>query len=232
MGSTRLPGKVLAHLGGETVLARVARRLSRANLVHQVVIATSMQAADLAIVKECDRLQLPCFRGAESDVLDRYYAASHEFHADVIVRVTSDCPLIDPQIVDRTISVFQGATADYASNVVRRTYPRGLDVEVFTRQALERAWSEAREAYQREHVTPYFNEHPERFRIASDSWDEDYSQFRWTLDTYEDLKLIRTIYSRFDNRDDFGWQKALALMIREPWLAELNCHIVQKEVHA
>ena len=148
-----------------------------------------------------------------------------------MVRITSDCPLIDPQIVDETISAFRGRSADYASNTVVHTYPRGLDTEVFSRAALERAWIQARKSYEREHVTPYFYEHPELFRIASVCGRADYSHFRWTLDTAEDLQLIREIYSSFGNQDTFGWQEALALMERKPELGNLNSRISQKSLH-
>ena len=232
MGSTRLPGKVLMEIGGRTALARVVRRLSRAAFVNEVVVATSNLPADDAIVGECERLGTRCFRGSEADVLDRYYWAAKNFDADAVVRITSDCPLIDPQLVDETIRVFETQEADYASNVIPRTYPRGLDTEVFTAEALAWAWLEAREPHQREHVTPYLYEHPEIFRMASAVADEDFSQHRWTLDTPEDLDLIRAIYSRFDNRDDFSWREVLVLMEREPELSRMNAHIVQKAVLA
>ena len=163
-------------------------------------------------------------------MLDRYYQAAHANAADAVVRVTSDCPLIDPELVDDTVEVFGTEHADYASNVFPRTYPRGLDTEVFTVAALDRAWSEAREPHQREHVTPYLYEHPEIFRLASLSGDADYSHYRWTLDTREDLELLRAIYSRFDGRDDFSWQEVIHLMEREPELAELNSQVLQKSV--
>ena len=171
-----------------------------------------------------------CFRGEEQDVLDRYYQAARANAADAVVRITSDCPLIDPELVDETVEVFRDEHADYASNVFPRTYPRGLDTEVFSFDALDRAWREAREAHQREHVTPYLYEHPQIFKLASLSGAADYSRYRWTLDTREDLELLRAIYSRFDGRDDFSWQEVLRLMEREPELAELNSQVLQKSV--
>lgn len=230
MGSSRLPGKVLMDLGGGTVLARVVRRLERSQQISRVVVATTSAPVDQAIVSECERLQVPCFRGSEDDVLDRYYQAARLYPAGAVARITSDCPLIDPQLVDETIRVFRDEQADYASNVFPRTYPRGLDTEVFTCAALERAWREAREPYQREHVSPYLYQHPERFRLASVSGDVDHSHYRWTVDTPGDLELLRTIYSRFDNCDDFHWQDVIALMEREPELAELNSQVLQKSL--
>ena len=228
MGSTRLPGKVLLDLGGQSALARVVRRLSRAKLIADVVVATSELPGDGPIVSECQHLGTACFRGSEVDVLDRYYWAAKAKDADAVVRITADCPLIDPQVVDETIQVFQAEQADYASNVIPRTYPRGLDTEVFTMEALAWAWLEAREPHQREHVTPYLYEHPETFKIASAIARANFGHHRWTLDTAEDLQLIRAIYSRFDNRDDFSWRDVLALVEREPELTHLNSHIVQR----
>jgi spore coat polysaccharide biosynthesis protein SpsF len=232
MGSTRLPGKVLMGLHGKSVLARVVKRLRRARLVDCIVVATTNRPNDDVIVRECNSLQVACLRGSETDVLDRYWQVAHWFGAEVIVRVTSDCPLIDPELADETIQAFLSQPADYASNALERTYPRGLDTEVFTITALERAWREAREPYEREHVTPYIYEHPELFMLVSVRDERDYSAYRLTLDTHEDLQLIRTIYSRFEGRDDFGWRDVLALMEREPELAELNARVLQKAVHA
>jgi len=230
MGSSRLPGKVLMDLGGETTLARVVRRLQRSRQVTKIVVATTTESADEVIVEECERLQVSCFRGSEQNVLDRYYQAAHENAAEAVVRVTSDCPVIDPELVDETVEVFRDEHADYASNVFPRTYPRGLDTEVFSFDALDRAWREAREAHQREHVTPYLYEHPQIFKLASLSGAADYSRYRWTLDTREDLELLRAIYSRFDGRDDFSWKEVLRLMESEPELAELNSQVLQKSV--
>jgi len=232
MGSSRLPGKVLIDLGGQTVLARVVQRLKRAALANQIVVATSMAAKDDGVVSECERIPVHCFRGSEHDVLDRYYTCAKHYAPDTVVRITADCPLIDPEIVDRTIQAFLDNACDYASNTLVPTYPRGLDVEVFTSAALADAYREACHSYEREHVTPYLYEHPELFRLVSVMGDADHSQYRWTLDTAEDLKLLRAIYSRFSNRGDFGWREVLDLMQREPQLADMNAYVIQKAVHA
>jgi spore coat polysaccharide biosynthesis protein SpsF len=231
MGSTRLPGKVLMDLGGETVLARVLGRLRRAIMIEEIVVATTDSAADDAIIRECERLEVSCFRGSEQNVLDRYYAAARMFAAEVVVRITSDCPVIDPDLVNETIRAFQLQGGDYCSNSIPRTYPRGLDTEVFTMNALEQGWRHAYEPYEREHVTPYFYEHPELFRLVSHQGQIDYSQYRWTLDTEEDLELLREIYARFGNKDDFSWREVIQLMEHEPELAELNSHVIQKTLH-
>ena len=232
MGSTRLPHKVLMDLGGESVLARVIRRLSRSRMVSELIVATTDSSGDDAIVRECQRLGVSCFRGSEHDVLDRYYQAARAAVAESVVRITSDCPLIDAALVDDTVGTFVEQQADYASNVFPRTYPRGLDAEVFTMTALNRAWRQASEPHQREHVTPYFYEHPETFKLASTRSESDYSAYRWTLDTAEDLELLRNIYARFGNQDNFGWREVVMLMEREPELAELNTHVVQKSLNA
>jgi spore coat polysaccharide biosynthesis protein SpsF (cytidylyltransferase family) len=167
MGSTRLPGKVLMDLAGKTVLARVVSRLRRAERVDEIVVATTDSLADDAIVPECHQLKVEYFRGSENDVLDRYYQTARVCAAGAVVRITSDCPVIDPQLVDETIRLLQQQGGDYCSNVLPRTYPRGLDTEVFTVAALEQAWREARDPSEREHVTPYFYRHPELFRLVS-----------------------------------------------------------------
>ncbi len=231
MGSSRLPGKVLIDLGGETVLARVVRRLRRCALLDDIMVATTDSAGDDAIVSECRHLAVSCFRGSEEDVLDRYFQAARVCKADVVVRITSDCPFIDPDLVEETIRVFLQQRADYANNTGAHSYPRGLDTEVFSRAALELAWTAADKSYEREHVTPYFYEHPELFRIVSADGTVEYGRYRWTLDTQEDLELIRAIYLRFANNDNFTWRQAIAVMEDEPELAELNSHILQKSLH-
>jgi spore coat polysaccharide biosynthesis protein SpsF (cytidylyltransferase family) len=230
MGSTRLPGKVLMDLGGLPALSRVIRRLQRATLVNEVAVATTVSAKDDDIVNACNELGVRCFRGSEQDVLNRYLRAAKKFQADAIVRITSDCPLIDPQLVDDVIRVFMDQHADYACNVIPRTYPRGLDAEVFSNSALTKASEIADQPYQREHVTPLLYERRDLFRVASTRGEKDFSRHRWTLDTPEDLRLIREIYSALANRDDFGWREALEVVERSPELAGLNAHVRQKLV--
>jgi len=231
MNSSRLPGKVLMDLGGETVLARVVQRIRRTSLVDEIVVATTGSTVDQAIVDECQRLGVSVFRGEENDVLDRYYQAARWMGAEGIVRITSDCPLIDPQITDKTIRSFLDRRPDYASNALERTYPRGLDTEVMTRDALACAWREAEMPYQRAHVTPYFYENPNRFNILAVKGSIDYSDHRWTLDTWEDLAFIRAVYDRLNNDDSFTWHDALVVLQREPELMELNRGVMQKALH-
>jgi spore coat polysaccharide biosynthesis protein SpsF len=231
MGSSRLPQKVLKDLGGATVLDRVLNRLGRSRMIQESLVATTIESADNVIVEHCERTGRKVFRGSELDVLDRYYQAAKHTGADVVVRITSDCPVIDPEVTDTTIRAFLDRRADYASNVRVRTYPRGLDTEVMTVQALERAWRESTKPYQRAHVTSYIYENPGEFKLHGIENDADCSQHRWTVDTPEDLQLLRAIYARFGGRDDFGWREVLKLVQADPSLAEINRHIAQRAVH-
>lgn len=227
-GSKRLPGKVLADIGGETMLARVVHRTQRTRQLDEVVVATTVKEMDEAIVSEANKLGVPVFRGDEQDVLDRYYQAALIHRADVVVRITSDCPLIDPEVIDRVVGAFLNETPDYASNGLIRTYPWGLDTEVITLESLARAWREARELYQRTHVTPYIYQHPGKFRLLSVRNDVDYSAYRWTVDTPEDLDFVRAVYARLGAAEKFSWREVLEVLAREPALTELNSHIRQK----
>lgn len=230
MGSTRLPGKVLMDLGGTTMLARVVRRTRRARRLDSLLVATTTAPADDAIVRECERLGAPVFRGSEDDVLDRYYCAAQAAAADRVVRITSDCPLIDAEVIDAVIARLAETQADYASNALPRSFPRGLDVEAMTAPALARAWREARQSFERAHVTPYLYGHPESFRLAGITAESDYSSLRWTVDTTEDLAVVRALYARLGNTDEFGWRAALELVRRDPALAQGNRAVRQKEL--
>jgi spore coat polysaccharide biosynthesis protein SpsF len=230
MGSTRLPGKALEDIGGETMLARAVMRTKQARLLHETIVATTTTEKDNAIVDECQRLHFALYRGEEHDVLDRYYQAALAYKVDTIVRITSDCPLIDPTIIDRVIGAFLSKSPDYASNVVERNYPMGLDVEVMTMQALTKAWREADKPYERTHVTPYIYQNTSLFRLLHVTGDADYSHYRWTVDTPEDLAFVRTIYERFGNSNSIRWKEVIGLLDSEPELADINRHIRQKSL--
>lgn len=231
MGSTRLAGKVLEDLAGEPVLARVVNRTRRAPRVDDVVIATTAQPSDDVIVGLCQERGWPVFRGSEEDVLDRYYQAALAFQADVIVRITSDCPLIEPEIIDRVVSEFlsRRPKVEYVSNSLERTFPLGLDVEIMSFEALEKAWQEDDNPAWREHVTPYIWHHPKQFSICNVANDTDYSYMRWTVDTIEDLIFVRKIYEQFQN-DAFSWTEVLNLLSLHPEWLEINRHVQQKAV--
>lgn len=230
MGSTRLLGKVMKELAGEPMLARVVNRTQRAQTLDSVVVATTAQPDDDAIAELCAEHGWPCFRGSEKDVLDRYYHASVAHKVDVVVRITSDCPLIDPEIVDRVVQEFLDSRClDYVSNTLSpRTFPRGLDVEVMAFDALERAWHEDDNPARREHVTPYIYRHPEKFKLHAVTSDVDYSHMRWTVDTSEDLAFVRKIYEHFGN-DRFSWRDVLRVLEEHPEWVEINWYVVQKE---
>lgn len=231
MGSTRLPGKVLKDLEGETVLSRVVQRVRGARLIDEVLIATTNHPSDDAIVEECSRCGVTVFRGDEEDVLDRYFRAAEFCRAEIVVRITSDCPLIDPEITDKTVAAFLDVRPDYASNVLVRKYPRGLDTEVMTVNALERAWRNATEPYQRAHVTPYIYQNPGEFKILPVTGEVDFSNHRWTVDTPEDMEFIRALYARVEDARNFGWHDILRILDREPELLEINRLIMQKALH-
>jgi spore coat polysaccharide biosynthesis protein SpsF len=232
MASSRLPGKVLKDLGGEPMLVRVIERVRRAQLVEVVAVATTGDSGDDPIAALCEQRGYPVWRGSQYDVLDRYYRAAQHLNAGVVVRVTADCPVIDPGVIDLTVSAFFQAGVDFAANRLpppwKRTWPIGLDTEVVTFAALERAWKEATEKYQREHVMPYFYDQEGRFKILVVENDTDYGSLRWTVDTPEDLELLRRIYASFDNRDDFRWKDVLDLFEREPELAQINAGVRHK----
>jgi spore coat polysaccharide biosynthesis protein SpsF len=230
MGSTRLPGKVMLPLLGEPLLTRVMRRAARAHTLDKVVVATTTLDDDDAIVALAEREGWPVVRGSENDLLDRYLTAARAHDAEVIVRITSDCPLIDPDVIDATVSAFHAADVDYASNTLEPpTYPRGLDVEVVARAALEQAGREDADPAWREHATPYIYRHPELFRILRVANETDRSDQRWTVDTPGDLALVRNIYEALGS-DAFGWHEALAVVEAHPDWLELNRRIVQKVV--
>ncbi len=230
MGSSRLPGKVLMDIAGAPMLARVVTRVRRAAALDEVVVATTENDEDQALVDFCAGAGVSCWRGDETDVLSRYLGAARAFGAGAVVRVTSDCPLIEPRLIDRVVGLLQGGGCDYASTTLQRTYPRGLDVEAFTMASFERLAGEAREEYERVHVTPRYYRNPDLFRLSGIEAERDYSDLRWTVDTPEDIALVREIYAHFGGRDDFDWRQVLALIEARPELALINAEIRQKEL--
>lgn len=234
MGSTRLPGKVLADVNGRPLLARMLDRLSRSARVNEVAVATTVLPEDVAVAELCAARGVRCVRGDPADVLDRYHQAAQETRAELIVRLTGDCPLIDPQLVDLCVRAYLEAEPPVDLVVNRlpweRSYPIGLDTEVFGLAALEAAWAEAREPHQREHVVPFLYENPDRFSLIHLEADGDYGKYRWTVDEPVDLEVVRRIFAAFDGRDDFGWRDVLDLVRREPELARMN-EAVEHKTH-
>ena len=230
MGSTRLPGKVMLDLAGEPMLVRNVNRVGRSRTVRKVVIATTALSTDDAIEHVCLQYGWSCFRGSENDVLDRCYKAAVAYDAEIVVRITSDCPLIEPTVIDQVIQAFlqRQPEIDYVSNTLpERTFPRGLDTEVIRFEALELAWRVDTNPVWRVHVTPYIYHNPGLFHLYSVVNDEDYSHMRWTVDTFEDLEFVRRIYEHFDS-DRFSWRDVLLLLEKHPEWLDINQHVQQK----
>jgi spore coat polysaccharide biosynthesis protein SpsF len=263
MSSSRLPGKILADIAGQPMLTRVFIRTSRAQTLDEVIFATTTDASDDPVAEYCEFSGIPFTRGSLYDVLDRYYQTASQAKADVVVRITADCPLIDSTLIDDAVNAIWGRfegmpnlldtlnrpllpdelvfAADFVCNRLpppwHRTYPIGLDVEVCTYEALKKAWKEAKEPQHREHAMPYFYEgvelsavsrelsvgtSPRGFRIALLNHTSDFGDYRWTVDTPEDLEFIRQIYSHFNGSDDFSWKEVLDLVHNEPELMKIN----------
>lgn len=234
MGSTRLSGKVMKDIKGKSVLSHVIDRVRQSKLIENIVIATTMHERDDQIESEAVKCGVNVFRGSEDDVLSRYYYAAKQNNIDVVVRITSDCPVIDPYVVDEIINVYLNERCDLVTNagsdLTQRTYPRGLDTEIFSFKALEDAFVNAKEKYQSEHVTPYIYEHSNSIHYIKN--DVDYSKYRWTVDTEEDFELITEIYSwLYKGKHDFYLKDIVALFEREPNLFNINAHIEQKKIN-
>lgn len=215
MGSTRLPGKVMRPIAGRPMIEILLERLSKAHRVDKVVLATSTDARNRLLVDHLDSRGYACFEGSEDDVLSRYVDAARAEGADVVVRITGDCPLIDPEIVDRCIEKFIASDIDYLSNVAVPSFPDGLDIEVMRFDALERASEETQAPFDREHVTPYLR-NSGCFRIGNLQNDEDLSTIRWTVDDAADLDVVTRIFDHFAPDIHFGWRDALALRASQP----------------
>ena len=232
MGSTRLPGKTLADVAGKPMLARLVERARRIPGVERVIIATTEKPADEAILKFAADLGLPAYAGSEEDVLDRFYQTARRFGVSVVVRVTPDCPLLDPEVSGLVVARFVEArgTVDYASNTQPPTFPDGLDTEVFSVSALTRSWREATEFSEREHVTAYIWKHPELFRLVNVARDPDLSGRRWTVDEPADLEFVRAVYHRLG--ETFDMRDALELLRRHPDLEAINRGTARNEGYA
>lgn len=232
MASTRYPGKVLADIEGEPLLVREVDRAQRAEFVDQLVVATTNEPEDEPIAELCRDRGYACYRGSALDVLDRFYQAATLHQADIVVRLTGDCPLIDPGLIDQTIAAFRAAEppVDFAANRLpdEKTFPVGTDTEVCTIAALERTWIEATQPHHREHVMPYLYEDPDRFRSLLVRSDTDYSHYRWTVDTEQDLELVRQVFAHFAGRDDFVWTEVVDLFEAQPELMTLNAGVEHK----
>lgn len=231
MTSTRLPGKVLKEILGKSLLEFLVERLRRVKRADAFVIATTTNDTDLPIVECCQRMSVPFTRGSEHDVLARYYEAAQLHHADVIVRVTSDCPVIDPAVIDDAIAFYRDGEFDYVSNALRQSYPYGMAAEVFPFQLLEQAFREAVAEPEREHVTPFIYLRPERYRIGHLINTEDLSHHRWTVDTPEDFELVQKIIDAiYPLKPDFGMKDILDTLNKHPEWSLINAGVRQKKL--
>lgn len=233
MGSTRLSEKVMKNIQGKTVLEHVIERVRQSKLIDEIIIATTTHERDAVIESEALRCGVKAFRGSEDDVLSRYYYAAKENNLDVVVRITSDCPLIDPKLLDEIINYYLKNKLDIVSNagsdLSSRTYPRGLDTEIFSFEVLENAFNNAKEKYQREHVTPFIYEMTDQVFYYKNN--VDYSKYRWTLDTREDFDLILEVYKQlYYGTHDFYLGDVLKLFEERPELYDINAHVEQKKI--
>jgi spore coat polysaccharide biosynthesis protein SpsF len=224
MGSTRLPGKTLIDIGGKPLLGHVLERVAVSRHIQKIVVATTSDPADDVLADYLVRQNVRVYRGSAEDVLDRYYQAARLHGISVVVRVTADDPFKEPCVIDRVVEAFHTAagTLDYASNTLKPSYPEGLDVEVFSFSALERALNEAELPFEREHVTPYIWMHPERFRLQNIEYHEDLSALRWTLDTPDDLEFTRRVYGELYHGKPFHMDAVIGLLRRRPELVIIN----------
>lgn len=231
LGASRFFGKPMKPILEKPLLSYVVERCRHAFLVQDVVVATTINPLDEQIVSWCRKSDIPYVRGSEEDVLSRYVLAAREMKADVIVRITADCPLVDPQVIDQVLSEYFGRSCDYVSNTLTRTFPRGLDVEVFSSQALEIANKEALLPHEREHVTLYLYSHPEKFRLGNVTYPQDLSEYRLTVDTPEDFELIKLlIESLYPKNPYFNLNDMMEQLIVHPEWKNINSSIQQKKV--
>ena len=225
MGSSRLPGKVLEEVCGKTLLEHLIVRLRRVKQADKIVIATTIKEEDIPIVDMCKKLDVPFYRGSEEDVLSRYYEAALHYKGDLIVRVTSDCPLIDPSIVDKALTFYieNHNEIDYVSNNLKQTYPEGMDVEIFPFSILKEAYEEPKRESEREHVTPFIKYNPIRYRLSNIEYSENFSHYRWTVDTSEDLHLITKILNTlYNDKPEFTMKDIVSVMKSNPEWISIN----------
>lgn len=220
MGSTRLPGKILSEINGVPLLQHLIRRTSKSKKITKIVVATTTSAEDDATEHFCRENQLECFRGSNEDVLDRYYQTAKQYpEYDTVVRLTGDCPLIDPEVIDQVVELFEKGDYDYVSNVNPPTFPDGLDVEVFRRSALEEAWRDSELTSEREHVTLFIRQ-GEKFKKGNLSGQEDLSSYRFTVDQLEDLAVVKFLIENSDENSNY--RNHIELINRHPDIKKLN----------
>jgi spore coat polysaccharide biosynthesis protein SpsF (cytidylyltransferase family) len=235
-GSTRLPKKVLAKIEGKPMLWHIIERVKKAKNINEIIIATTNRKEDKKIIKIAKKSGVKSFAGSEEDVLDRYYKAAEKYNTDIIVRITGDCPFVDPEIIDKIVEFFKKNNFDYVStgHITKQkhelNYPAGLNTEVFSFSALKKAWKQALLPSEREHVTPYIWKNDKLFKIRTINSGQNFSHMRWTVDEKQDLKLIREVYKKlYSDQKIFLMQDILDLFKKEPYLMEINKGIKRDE---
>jgi spore coat polysaccharide biosynthesis protein SpsF len=230
MGSERLPGKVLLDIEGQTMLERVVRRVQKAKTIDSIIVATTERPADIAIVAEAEKAGATVFRGSEDDVLDRFHGAAVKSGAATIVRVSADSPFVDPEVTDMVVDAYMSQDVDYASNKLSPSFPLGLDVEAFSRAALESTWKEATKPYERAHVTVRMYSSPVSMRLLPVTTTPDRHAWRWTVDTPQDLEFAREVFRRLGRGNDFSWLDVVGLIDEHPEIAAINAGIESKPI--
>ncbi len=233
MDSSRLPGKILKDVLGKPMLERLIERVKRSKFIHEIVVATTVAPNDEATIEACRKIGVKSFRGSSDDVLDRVLKAAKTNKADLIVELTRDCPLLDPEIIDLVIKHYLDNNYDYVSNVLERTFPRGLDTQIFSVKVLEEVSKLTQDPADRENVSLYIYEHPERYRLGNlvAALELKRPELRLTVDTEADLNLVREIYSNlYPKKPDFSLRDVIQLLDSKPELKQVNVHIKQKPV--
>lgn len=232
VNSTRLPNKIFLDIVGKPLIEHIINRLSASKKINKIIIATSMNPMDDKLENWCKLKNLYCFRGSENNVLERFYFASKEFNSSIIVRITADDPFKDPQIIDEVIEMLQRYSLDFAYNNNPPSFPEGLDTEVFTFDALEKAYLNSTDVFEHEHVTQYFYRHPELFKQKNLNYSQDISYLRWTIDREEDLKMARIVYKYLYSKNNiFLFNDILDLIDKNPWIAEINSKVEKSAMY-
>ncbi len=229
-GSSRLPQKVLRKIRDKTLLELYLNRAKQSQLMDKIVIATTIKPEDNIIKDIANKLEVDCFQGSEDDLLDRYYQCAAKYQADIIVRLCSDDPFVDYEVADRAIQIFKDNQADFVTNHFEPTYPEGLDIEVYSIDALGKSWKEAKLLSEREHVFPYIQNHPGNFKIINFTQEKDFSYLRWTIDYECDFEMTKIIYDYlYGEKPVFLQDDILKLLDEHPEISQINAHIKRKE---
>jgi spore coat polysaccharide biosynthesis protein SpsF (cytidylyltransferase family) len=227
--SSRLPNKILLKLSNTHIIVHIIDRIKKSTLIEQIILATTINHDDQILLDIANDNQITSFKGNEFDVLDRFYNAAKENDAGTVIRITGDCPLVDPILIDKMLKFFLENNFDYVSNTIERTFPDGLDIEIFTFATLEKAFFEATWISEREHVTPYIIKNPKLFKLFSYTNVENLSHLRWCLDEASDYEMLQKIYQEFESDNFFSTTDVLKLLEKKPEISEINFGIPMNE---